>query len=103
MRPIYITGHKNPDTDSIVSSIAYARYIKNKGKHAIASRIGPVSSDTEYLLNRFGFEDPLHIYTAKSTIREIDFDEAIRRGRMYSEFEKHAYSETCNLFSKEAR
>ena len=77
MRPIYITGHKNPDTDSIVSSIAYAQYIKNKGKHAIASRIGPVSSDTEYLLNRFGFEDPLHIYTAKSTIREIDFDEAI--------------------------
>lgn len=34
---------------------------------------------------------------------EIDFDEAMRRGRMYSEFEKHAYSEACNLFSKEAK
>lgn len=77
MRPIYVTGHKNPDTDSIVSSIAYAEYLKKKGTEAIASRIGPVSSDTEYLLNRFGFEDPLHIYTAKSTIREIDFDEGV--------------------------
>ena len=77
MRPIYITGHKNPDSDSIISSIAYAEYKKIKGIQAIASRIGPVSSDTEYLLNRFGFEDPLHIYTAKSTVREIDFDEAI--------------------------
>ena len=77
MRPIYITGHKNPDTDSIVSSIAYARYKKQKGIEAIASRIGPVSSDTEYLLNKFGFDDPLHIYTAKSTVREIDFDKAV--------------------------
>lgn len=34
---------------------------------------------------------------------EVDFDEAMRRGRMYSEFEKHAYSETCNLFSKEVK
>lgn len=77
MRPIYITGHRNPDTDSIISSIAYAHYKKTKGVEAIASRIGPVNPDTEYLLNRFGFEDPLHIYTAKSTIREIDFDEAV--------------------------
>lgn len=77
MRPIYITGHKNPDTDSIASSIAYARYKKAKGIEAIASRIGPVNSDTEFLLNKFGFEDPLHIYTAKSTVREIDFDKAV--------------------------
>lgn len=77
MRPIYITGHKNPDTDTIISSIAYAEYKKLHGVEAIASRIGPVDSATEYLLNKFGFEDPLHIYTAKSTIREIDYDEAI--------------------------
>ena len=77
MRPIYITGHKNPDTDSIVSSIAYAKYKKEKGVEAIASRIGPVDSATEYLLNKFGFDDPLHIYTARSTVREIDYDEAV--------------------------
>ena len=77
MRPIYVTGHKNPDTDSIVSSIAYANYKKQKGIEAIASRIGPVDQGTEFLLNKFGFDDPLHIYTAKSTVREIDFDEAV--------------------------
>ena len=31
---------------------------------------------------------------------EVDFDEAMSRGRMYAEFEKHAYEETCNLFKK---
>lgn len=34
---------------------------------------------------------------------EIDFDEAMSRGRMYSSFERHAYEETCNLFKKEVR
>lgn len=77
MRPIYITGHKNPDTDTIISSIAYAEYKKMHGVEAIASRIGPVDSATESILNKFGFDDPLHIYTAKSTVREIDFDEAV--------------------------
>ena len=34
---------------------------------------------------------------------EIDFDEAMSRGRMYSSFERHAYEDTCNLFNKEVR
>ncbi len=33
---------------------------------------------------------------------EVDFDEAMSRGRMYSDFERHAYEATCNLFKKEA-
>ena len=33
---------------------------------------------------------------------EVDFDEAMSRGRMYAEFERHAYEEACNLFKKEA-
>ena len=32
---------------------------------------------------------------------QVDFDEAMRRGRMYSTFERHAYEETCRLFKKE--
>ena len=34
---------------------------------------------------------------------EVDFDEAMSRGRMYGDFERHAYEETCNLFGKEAK
>ena len=33
---------------------------------------------------------------------QVDFDEAISRNRMYADFERHAYEETCNLFQKEA-
>ena len=31
----------------------------------------------------------------------VDFDEAMKRGAMYREFERHAYEEACNLFQKE--
>ena len=34
---------------------------------------------------------------------EIDFDEAMSRGRMYGEFERHAYESACNLYKKEVR
>ena len=34
---------------------------------------------------------------------EIDFDEAMSRGRMYGDFERHKYEETCNLFTKEVQ
>ena len=78
LNPIYVTGHKNPDTDSIVSSIAYAEYKRLHGFNAVAGRVGPVRNDTEYLLERFRFDDPLHLYTAKCTIREIDYDKAVR-------------------------
>ncbi len=77
LNPIYVTGHKNPDTDAIVSSIAYAEYKRIHGCNAVAGRVGPVRSDTEYLLERFNFDDPLHLYTAKCTIREIDYDKAV--------------------------
>ena len=74
--PIYVVGHKNPDTDAIVSAIAYAQYKKAKGENAIASRIGSTSSETEYLLERFGFEDPKMLFTAKALLSEIEMDKA---------------------------
>ncbi len=75
-RPIYVVGHKNPDTDAIVSAIAYAEYKRQLGVNAVAARIGSVSGETEYLLERFGFDDPMMLFTAKSILREIDMDKA---------------------------
>ena len=75
-KPVYVTGHKNPDTDSITSAIAYANYKQAMGVNAIAGKIGPVGSEAEYLLERFGFEEPMTLFTAKSTIKEIDYDKA---------------------------
>ena len=74
--PIYVTGHKNPDTDAIVSAIAYAEFKQLQGVNAVAARIGSVSAETEYLLEKFGFEDPIRLYTAKCTLKEIDMDKA---------------------------
>ena len=34
---------------------------------------------------------------------EVDFDEAMARGAMYRDFERHAHEETCNLFRKEVQ
>ena len=69
---IYITGHKNPDSDSIVASIAYA-YLKNElGEEAIPCRLGSISQETEYLLNRFDFPTPQLLEDARCTLGEIE-------------------------------
>lgn len=56
---IIVTGHKNPDTDSICSSVAYT-YLKNQtaGDHYVAGRAGEISPETAYVLKRFGIEAP---------------------------------------------
>ena len=73
-KPIYVTGHKNPDTDSIVSAIAYSEYKKKQGIDAVPVRLGSTNSETEFLLEKFGFEDPMRMYTARSLLKEIGLD-----------------------------
>lgn len=72
--PIYVFGHKNPDSDAIISSIAYAEYKNALGINAVAARIGSINAETEYLLERFSFEDPIRLYTARSSLKEIAMD-----------------------------
>ena len=72
--PVYITGHRHPDTDSIASSIAYAFFKKSMGIPAIPCRLGSLNSETEYLLKRFGFEAPLHLQDARMKLSEIEMD-----------------------------
>lgn len=72
---IYITGHKNPDTDSICSAIAYAEF-KNKTQNvqAIPIRLGNVSKETEFALDYFGVEKPTLIDTLKAKVEDLDMD-----------------------------
>lgn len=72
-RSTFIIGHKNPDTDSICSSIAYA-YLKNKidnERQYFPKRIGAVSSETNYVLRYFGMEQPELITDVKTQISDI--------------------------------
>ncbi|WP_440054964.1 manganese-dependent inorganic pyrophosphatase [Pseudoalteromonas sp. T1lg65] len=55
---MYVVGHKIPDSDSICGAIALA-YLKNQiGEEAIPTRLGDVSPETQFILDRFGFEAP---------------------------------------------
>jgi manganese-dependent inorganic pyrophosphatase len=72
---IYITGHKNPDTDSICSSIAYAEF-KNKTQKtpAIPVRLGEINRETRFILDYFQVETPIYIDTVKAQVEDLDID-----------------------------
>ena len=56
MDPIYVTGHRNPDTDSIVAAMAYASLRNALGDREYeAACLGPVSDETQLVLDYFGF------------------------------------------------
>ena len=75
---IYILGHKNPDTDSICSAIAYAD-IKNRsndGRKYIAKRAGQINEETEYVLKRFGVDAPGYLPDVGTQLRVIEIMES---------------------------
>ncbi|PAQ14633.1 manganese-dependent inorganic pyrophosphatase [Bacillaceae bacterium SAOS 7] len=58
MEKVLIFGHKNPDTDSICSAIAYAALKKELGMNVEPVRLGNTNGETEYALEKFGAELP---------------------------------------------
>jgi len=76
-RPVWVIGHKNPDTDSICSAIAYA-YFKNQTDEGtyIPKKAGSVSAETAYVLDRFGVEEPETVSDVCTELKDIDYREA---------------------------
>lgn len=75
MDPIYVFGHRNPDTDSVVGAMAYAALSNALGEgEYIPARLGHVNDETAFLLQRFGFEAPLYLRTVRTQVRDIEFD-----------------------------
>ena len=72
--PVYITGHRHPDTDSIASSIAYAFFKRSMGIPAVPCRLGALNEETRYLLSRFGFQKPALLQDARMKLSEIAMD-----------------------------
>ena len=71
---IFVIGHKNPDTDSICSAIAYCD-IKNRttqDSKYIAKRAGPINEETEYVLNRFGVQPPGYLSNIGTQVKDMD-------------------------------
>ena len=75
MDPIYVTGHRNPDTDSIVSAMAYAALRNTLGDREYqAARLGHISDETQLVLDRFGFEPPVLINSMYTQVRDLEYD-----------------------------
>ncbi len=71
--PVYVIGHKNPDTDSICSAIAYAE-LKNRlhGGGFYAARAGQINQETQYILTFFQASAPLYIEDVMTEVRDIE-------------------------------
>lgn len=73
-KKIYIIGHKNPDTDSICSAIAYAD-IKNRtedeGRY-VAKRAGQISEETQYVLDRFRMDPPGYVPNVGTRVKDME-------------------------------
>ena len=75
MDPIYVTGHRNPDTDSIVGAMAYAALRNALGDREYqAACLGRVSDETQTVLNHFGFDAPKLLTNMYTQVRDLDFD-----------------------------
>ena len=75
MNSIYVTGHRNPDTDSIVAAMAYAALRNAVGDREYeAACLGHVSDETQIVLDKFGFAPPKRIYNMYTQVRDLEFD-----------------------------
>ena len=75
-KEVCIIGHKNPDTDSICSAIAYAD-LKNRTEEGefFARRAGHVSEETEFVLRHFGVPKPEYLRDVGTEVKEIEIHE----------------------------
>lgn len=71
--PVFIIGHKNPDTDSICSAIAYEN-LKNTlyGGGYVAARAGQINQETQYVLKYFQTPAPVYIEDVMTEVRDIE-------------------------------
>lgn len=72
---VYVSGHRNPDTDSICSAIAYSYLLNATNKYnAVPVRLGGINRETEYVLKRFGVEHPVLLKTVKQKVEDLNYD-----------------------------
>jgi manganese-dependent inorganic pyrophosphatase len=80
-RPIYVTGHRNPDTDSIAAAIGYAE-LKNRmdrKNQYVAVRLGEPNAQTRWVLEQAGIEEPRYLPHILLRVRDV-MEEGFERG-----------------------
>ena len=75
MNEIYVIGHHNPDTDSIVSAMAYAALRNALGdRNYVAAHMDHISDQTQRMLDRFGFQPPRTVQNVRTQVEDLDYD-----------------------------
>lgn len=71
---IHVFGHRNPDTDSICSAIAYAHLKRSLGyDNVVAARLGKVNKETTFALDYFGVKAPIFIDNIKPQVQDMNY------------------------------
>lgn len=72
---VYVTGHKNPDSDSICAAYGYSEF-KNKTSNlkTMPVRLGNVNRETQFILDYFGVKSPKLLETVKLKVEDLDID-----------------------------
>lgn len=75
-RPVVVIGHKNPDTDSICSAIAYANLKRIiTGRPYVPRAAGHLNEETRYVLKRFDVEEPAYLATVEPLVRDVELQQ----------------------------
>ncbi|SMG57448.1 manganese-dependent inorganic pyrophosphatase [Paenibacillus aquistagni] len=88
MEKVLVFGHKNPDTDTICSAIAYAELKRQLGVDAEPVRLGNVNGETQYALDTFKAEVPRLVETVANEVNGVILVDHNERQQSVSDIEK---------------
>ncbi len=83
MSQVYVTGHKNPDTDTIASAIGYAelKNLLDEENYYTPARLGEVNSQTQWALDKSGASSPKRISHIKLRVKDVMSDDVAVAGK----------------------
>lgn len=93
-KKVYVVGHKNPDTDSICTAIAYAN-LKTKitGETYEPRRAGQLNEETQYVLEHFGVKVPLLLSDLREQIKNVELKEVLHSPDLF----RHHFPRTSEI------
>ncbi len=74
---IYIFGHKNPDTDSVMSAIALSHLKNHLGYDTVPCILGGINKETKYILDYFDIDIPKQLENVKTQIKDLNYDKVL--------------------------
>lgn len=96
MGKVLIFGHKNPDTDSICSAIAYADLKTKLGLNVEPVRLGEVNGETQFALNHFGMDAPRLVETVANEAKTVILVDHNERQQSASDIDQVRVSEVID-------